>query len=563
MVGISRWRLALGCVLSLWLWLAAPAGAQALRVELLLGEGSAEGPPASPPVLARERVDAGGTVQLPLPRGERHYWLRITHDGVLGPDQRALLVLDGPAGFGAVTFLPPDAPPRVVTDSRDGGSPLLRRGWALPLPEGWPPAGVAYLRVGGIDAEPLRLRLASEPQLIVEQRNGARAAAAALAALVLGAMAVFALWLLFRDAMYLAYAGYLLCIALYSTVLGGDAHEIPGLGWLARGGPTVHWTFSTLAVVLQLAFTVRFLDLDRVLPRAARGLRALLWLHVGLLAVLWLGRGMVHDLYYLVGNALLVASVPALPVIAVLAWRRDAAYAGYYLLGWTPMLVVAALAGAHQLGLLQAAWSERALPLVAVLESLVLAVAVAHHALARHRLALDAREVLTRDPLTGALDGAALRQLLDAWYRRASFGRNGYGLLLLEIEHHRERKARFGRAGADALLQQSLSRMRGLLRADDAIARIDGARFAIVSECRREDAEHLLQRIQAGFAGQPFRIDGQDVVLTVDIGLVMSRRGEPVAALFERAGRALRQARERRTLLERFHPAAGEAPVEA
>jgi len=559
----SRWRLALGCVLSCWLWLAAPAAAQALRVELLMGDGGIDGPPASAPVLARGTADAGRTLELPLPRSEHHYWLRITHDGALAPESRALLVLDGPAGLGPVTFHPPGAPPRVIADSRNGGSPLLRRGWALPLPQGWPLAGVAYLRVGGIDAEPLRLRLASERQLVVEQRGGARANAAAFAVLVLGAMAVFALWLLFRDAMYLAYTGYLLCIALYSTVLSGDAHEIPGLGWLAHGGPTVHWTFPTLAVVLQLAFTVRFLDLDRVLPRAARLLRMLLWLHVALLAVLWLGRGRVHDVYSLVGNALLVACVPLLPVIAVLARRRDAAYAGYYLLGWTPMLTVAALAGAHQLGLLQAAWSERALPLVAVLESLVLAVAVGHHALARHRLALDAREVLARDPLTGALDGAALRQMLDAWYRRASFGRNRYGLLLLEIDQHRERVARFGRARADALLQQALARMRGLLRADDAIARIDGAQFAIVSECRREDVEHLLQRIQAGFAGQPFRIDGQDVALVVDIGLVMSRRGEPVAALFERAGRSLQQARERRALLTRFDPAAAEAPVDA
>src|SRR3546814_6491904 len=54
-----------------------------------------------------------------------------------------------------------------------------------------------------------------------------------------------------------------------SSDLSGDAAEIPGLGGLVSGGATVRWGLATLAVVLQLVFSRRFLELDRVLPRAA------------------------------------------------------------------------------------------------------------------------------------------------------------------------------------------------------------------------------------------------------------------------------------------------------
>jgi diguanylate cyclase len=565
MVHIRQWRPRLACAFALWLCLLAPASAQALNVELLLTDGAIDGPPVAAPVLARAEAAApGDTAELNLPRRGGHYWLRLTSDRAFEADEQPLLVLDGSGQLGTVAFHPPGAPPRQVSGARAGGSPLLRRGWALPLPGGWPAASVAYLQVDGASTAPLRLRLTTVPALVHEQRNGTRASTAAVTTLLLGAIGVFVLWLLFRDLVYLTYAGYLVCVALYATVLTGDAGEIPGLGWLARGGPTVHWTFSTFAVVLQLVFTARFLELDRVLPRAARLLRAVAWLHVGLLAMLWLGRGRVHEAYYVVGNLLLVAGVPMLLTVALLARRRGAAYGGVYLVGWTPMLLVASAACAHQLGWLQAPWAGAALPATAVVEALALVAVLAHHGLARHRLALAEDDALVRDPMTGALDGASLRRILAAWYRRANFGRTGYGLLMLEVDCHGESAARAPHVHGHAVLQQVLRRLRTLLRADDSIARIDGARFAIVSECRRQDCEQLVERVEAGFAGRPLRIDGRSVTVSLDVGLVMSRRGEPVDALFARAGQALDQARERRllrTVLEAAHAAGAARPL--
>ena len=557
MMRMRHWLPTAMCVLALGLggWLP-PAAAQALHVEVLLTDGELDGPPASAPVSScAESARPGDGVQLDVPRRDGHYWLRITSDRAFDAGQQPVLVLNGAHGLGAVTFYPPGAPPVVVHEARAGGSPLLRRGWVLPLPRGWPDASVAYLQVSGDGSEPLRLRFAGTAELIHEQRHGARVGAATATAMLVMVLAMLGLWAMFRDVLYLGYAGYLACVIGYSLMLSGDAAEIPGLGSLASGGATVRWGLATLAVVLQLVFSRSFLELDRVLPRAAALVRGLMWLHVALLATLLLGRGLVHDWYPVVCNTLLVTCGPLLLVVAALAWRRGAVYGGWFLLGWSPMVLVAALASAHQLGLLQAAWADAALPLLAVLESLVLAVALAHHAIARHRLALRAQDSLECDPLTGALDGGALLRLLGSWYRRASFGRNSYGLLMLEIEDFDTLCEQRGKLFGDAVLQQALARMRTMLRADDTIARIDGARFAIVSECRRQDCEHLSERIGAGFTRQAFRIDGRDIAVGVSIGLVMSRRGESASGLLHRAVRAMQQARERQALRVAFMPA--------
>src|SRR3546814_17602389 len=128
-------------------------------------------------------------------------------------------------------------------------------------------------------------------ELVHEQRNGARVGAATATAMLVMVLAMLGLWAMFRDVLYLGYAGYLACVVGYSLVLSGDAAEIPGLGGLVSGGATVRWGLATLAGVLQLVFSRRFLELDRVLPRGAVLVRVLFWLHVALLALLVVGGG--------------------------------------------------------------------------------------------------------------------------------------------------------------------------------------------------------------------------------------------------------------------------------
>jgi diguanylate cyclase (GGDEF)-like protein len=301
---------------------------------------------------------------------------------------------------------------------------------------------------------------------------------------------------------------------------------------------------ATLAVIIQLEFTRLFLELPQLLRNGARVVRGLQWLHIALLATLLVGGRHVLDWYYLVGNALLVLSVPVVLVLALWAWRKGATYAGYYLLGWGPLLGMVLVVAGHLLGFFNAPWAEQLLPAMAVLESGVLVLALSQHAANRHRMAVLAREAVERDPLTGAMNAKAFRQLLESWQHLGVLGGGRrYGLLLIDHDDLRQLNDRYGRAVGDAVLQQVLGRIRGVLRPDDVVARLEADSFVVVTECDRKDCEQLAYRLSDVVGKRPLRIDGQAITATVSIGVAMSQPGDSAAVLLARAERALLSAR--------------------
>ncbi|MGO1069791.1 GGDEF domain-containing protein [Lysobacter sp. CA199] len=521
-----------------------PVAAQSLKVEVLLTDTDLQTPPVGAPVmrsLVAERPE--DAIRFGLPRRQAGYWLRLTSQRSIKPGDGQMLVVRGPRAMGPLLYYPPGAAsPREIEDAEHGGVPLMRRGWVLSLPNGWPTSTVAYVRVKGRAAmSEIRLSFATIPELARQERGDARFMAAAFTAMMLMAVAMVGVWVAFRDFVYLGYGAYLGCMATYLLLRSGDASEMWGLAGMASE-PAVGWALATLATIFQVGFSLRFLDLPRLMPRTAWVLRSIQWANMFWLLVLVVFREHVYSWWYIGGNALLLLGVPLMLVIAVVAWRKGAPYAGYYLLGWTPMLVLAAALAANILGLQDAEWAERGLALTAVLESAVLALALSQHAANRHRIVLLARQSVERDPLTGALNAQVLEQMLQAWSSPGSLNVNTYGLLLVDVDGFGEVNARYGRAVGDALLQQALSRMRGVLSPDDTIARMEGDCFGIVSECERAECELLARRIGEAFAQRPFRIDGHEISISVSIGLAMSQRGEQVPALFERVRLALRNA---------------------
>lgn len=520
-----------------------PAAAQVLKVELLLTDEDLTVPPATAPVQLRAEAETpDGAVRIPMKRRQAGYWLRLTTDAAIPPGHHQALVLHGAHALGPVTFYPPSATPRVIEEGEQDGSWLLRRGWNLPLPNGWPEATVAYLRVNGQVSQALQLQLADVASVVREERRQARQSSAAFTTLMLTAIFMIGLWIAFRDLLYMSFAAYLVAVAAYSMLLSGDAGEMASLGWISRNGPTARLALGTLAVTLQLVFTLRFLELDRLMPRRAKLMQAMIWLHFGLLAVLLVGREHVVGWYGPVISTLVLSMIPLAVVIAVHAWLKGAAYANYFMAGWMPLLLMATLVACHQLGLLDVPWAERILPLGAVLQSGVLALALTQHAANRHRIALLARQSIERDPLTGALNRRALEQMLAAWNQIGHLGASHYCVLLVDLDDFAAVNQQHGYAVGDTVMQQVLARVRGLIRPDDTVARMESDTFAVVSECHRAECELLAQRLVEGFQRRPFSVDGYEIPVSVSIGVAMSRRGETVETLLKRAEDALSSA---------------------
>jgi GGDEF domain-containing protein len=535
---MSRWMCAVA--LTLALLGTGPATACGLQVEVLYTTSAHDAPPAAVPVLARRQAArADAAVRTRLPQRAGGHWMRLSCAGRMDSQADGQLIVDGPDSLGPLTLYPTGAAPSALPARLDTDAPRRARGWALALPHGWPAGSIAYLHAAGTSVEPIALRVATTEVLVREAATRAWRARAAAAVLVTLALAMLTIHLRHRGPSYLSYAGYCVCAASYLVVqAGADGRAFAA--FIAHGA-TVGWALATLAIALQLAFTRRVLELDRLVPMAARLVHTLFALHVALLAVLLIGRTHVHGVYPTVANALLVASAPLVLGAAAFAWHRGGAYAGYYLVGWTPLIAVLALLGADRLGLVAAPWAASLLAPAAVGEALVLAFALTRQAAHRRRIGRRLRTSHERDVLTGAPNAVALTRLLDAWRDLGALGARGHAVILVELDALDAIAARHGLPVANAALCQAHARCRALLHDGDTLARVGSARFAVVREGDRADAERFAQALVDALTAQPFGIDGTRHPLHARAGVAVAVRGEQAGRLMQRARQALRQ----------------------
>ncbi|GHA87311.1 hypothetical protein GCM10007067_26520 [Lysobacter bugurensis] len=522
--------------LTLALCCAGPAAACGLQVEVLYTTTAYDAPPAAVPVLVRLQGEHDAPVRTRLPQRSGGHWLRLSCAQRVGDGDRQLVV-DGPDSLGPITLYPPGAAPSVLPVRHDPDAPRRVRGWALALPNGWPTGSVAYVHAAGSSAEPIALRVVPA-QVLAREASAlawrAQAAAAVLAAL---ALAMLLIHLRHRDLLYLSYAGYCVCAASYMVVLAGAEGSV--LAGFASHGATGRWALATLGLALQLVFTRRVLELDRLVPTGARVIGVLFALQFALLALLLVARAHVHGWYPSAVNVLLMLGAPLVLAIAAIAWHRGAAYAGYYLVGWTPLVAIAALVGAHRLGVVNAPWASALLAPAAVMEALVLAFALTRQATHRRRIRDRLRASNERDALTGAPNAVALTRLLDAWRDLGALGSRSYAVILVDLAAFDAFCGQHGLPAANAVLCQTHARLRATMNEHDTLARIGGARFAIVREGGRAEAERLAQALVEAIAARPFHVDGASHAVVACTGVAMAVRGEPVGRLMQHARQAL------------------------
>ncbi|RDZ26643.1 7TM-DISM domain-containing protein [Lysobacter silvisoli] len=369
------------------LWLVAfAASAQTLTIERVQGAARAQpGQLRSQPALQRWSGTAD-ELRLALPRDPGGYWLRLSVDHDLAANQRRVITLTGSRVYGGAIYFAPGARRGLrVGDDAQEDARLLRRGWALKLPQGWPRAEPAYLYLQPRMSMTLTAQVLGATDLQRQLDGDRRFALVAYAMMLLMTLTAAAFWLASRDSVYLYYAAYLVSISLYLLQMTGWL-LLPAERWgQVQLRDVGAWVAATLSTIFQLCFTVRFLQLPRLAPRAATALRALVWANAVWLAVLLLATRQVYQYWYVGGNGLLLLTIPVVIYAAIAAWRRGAEYAGYYLLGWTPLMVFAGLLAAKTLGVGSASWAERGLVLAVVLESGVLMLALTQRAAERHR----------------------------------------------------------------------------------------------------------------------------------------------------------------------------------
>lgn len=153
------------------------------------------------------------------------------------------------------------------------------------------------------------------------------------------------------------------------------------------------------------------------------------------------------------------------------------------------------------------------------------------------------RKLAFRDDLTGLYNHRYFQEIFEAEICKA--GRYGHpvSLLLLDIDFFKRVNDTYGHPAGDDVLRQISRTMVKLVRTCDIVARYGGEEFAIVlPETGKSGAKILSQRIRRGIEQMQTTINGEQIGVTVSVGVSSSdmEGGENTRpVLIERADQAL------------------------
>lgn len=151
----------------------------------------------------------------------------------------------------------------------------------------------------------------------------------------------------------------------------------------------------------------------------------------------------------------------------------------------------------------------------------------------------------THDTLTGLANRAHLRQRISEAIARYRWSREGFALLMLDLDNFKRINDSMGHPAGDSLLQVVAGRMKGCLRETDLIARSGGDEFFCLLHgiSDRQSAQAFASRLQAAIQ-QPIVVEGQSLHVSASIGVTLCpQHGTDIDALTKFADIAMYQSK--------------------
>jgi diguanylate cyclase (GGDEF)-like protein len=531
------WRIWLAAFLlpAVWAW---PAAADVpLRTAWQAGQVS------EPPAEAGYEAFDPALVRA-FPRNPDGVWIRLQPRS--GWPQGPLVVVVRTPPMGPATlFAPGAAPQRAALDDLDPDrwhghgrlafpllQPLPARASLLlhfePYPSLFNPVTVAVMSMAEYEADDARwLTFAS------------------ICFTTMAAMALIALLFAVRlgDISFWYYSGYLLCFALLQSVQSGFVFHPLGASWVALA-PLLWGRVATgLSVMFATLFLASFAELRHYTPRLCRATLAVGWVlgAVTVLGVLPLKQ--TQDLARMLANPLLLLGALVLLVASSAALLRGSRYAGFFLLGWAPLLVVTAL-GSAQSSTTFASWTwlNDADLAAGAFEALMLSLGLADRMLAVRRERDRARSLAELDPLTNLLNRRAWTAGAERVASTGAVIRQPAAALFIDLDHFKSLNDQYGHEAGDHALVAVAACLNEVLRPGDVIGRYGGEEFVVaLPRCTEERALGVAERLRAGV--QALAIPTGHGPLTASIGVAILKPGEALRGVLARADRAMYQAK--------------------
>ena len=149
-------------------------------------------------------------------------------------------------------------------------------------------------------------------------------------------------------------------------------------------------------------------------------------------------------------------------------------------------------------------------------------------------------QLATIDSLTGLVNRRAFFEQTERARLVALRQKQSVAMMMLDIDYFKRLNDRYGHAAGDEALRAFARIAQATLREQDILGRLGGEEFALLLPATDVvGAMQAAERLRAAVESAPLGIDGQVVVLTVSIGVVMVDAAEQINAALARADHAL------------------------
>lgn len=150
----------------------------------------------------------------------------------------------------------------------------------------------------------------------------------------------------------------------------------------------------------------------------------------------------------------------------------------------------------------------------------------------------------THDELTGLVNRRHMTELIAVERQRCERAGRPLVLAILDLDHFKSINDSEGHAAGDQVLQAFARTVQATVRNTDMLARWGGEEFVLMLyDSDAASALGLLERVRAKVQAMELPFDGRSVRVTVSMGVALSRPGEPLERLLERADVALYEAK--------------------
>lgn len=362
---------------------------------------------------------------------------------------------------------------------------------------------------------------------------------------VMLAMSLMALCLamMLRDATFAWYAGYVLCYALIQGIQTGYLFHPLEFTWLAGTAALVSASAMALSLAFAAMFMARFCELPRYAPLLHMPTIALA---IGMPLVVLLRSCQVPLLQQtaqVLVNPLLTIGTLMLLLAAIASAMRGSRPAWFFLVGWTPLLILTALASSQSTGLLAEVIGLGDASLAAgAFEAIVLSLGLADRALIMRRDHHLVQELADIDALTNVLNRRAWSEQVAKVL--GSGTTQPIALLFLDLDHFKVLNDRQGHAAGDRALVAVSDALRNELRPHDLLGRYGGEEFvAMLYGVEQALAMQVATRLCRRVHRLDIPVNDKGLVLSVSIGIAMRVREDSVETLVERADHAMYRAK--------------------